>query len=58
MTQSQKHALIVGASRGLGLGLVETFLARGWRVTATQRRPSPALEVSARVPRLNLRVPS
>lgn len=43
MTQSQKHALIVGASRGLGLGLVETFLARGWRVTATQRRPSPAL---------------
>lgn len=43
MTQSQKSALIVGASRGLGLGLVETFLARGWRVTATQRMPSPQL---------------
>ncbi|MFB0488178.1 NAD(P)-dependent dehydrogenase (short-subunit alcohol dehydrogenase family) [Methylobacterium sp. OAE515] len=43
MTQSQKSALIVGASRGLGLGLVETFLARGWRVTATQRTPSPQL---------------
>jgi len=43
MTQSQKSALIVGASRGLGLGLVETFLARGWRVTATQRTPSAQL---------------
>ncbi|MFC6739481.1 SDR family oxidoreductase [Methylobacterium tardum] len=43
MTQSQKSALIVGASRGLGLGLAETFLARGWRVTATQRTPSPQL---------------
>jgi NAD(P)-dependent dehydrogenase (short-subunit alcohol dehydrogenase family) len=43
MTQSQKSALIVGASRGLGLGLVETFLARGWRVTATQRTPSSQL---------------
>ncbi len=39
---SQKNALIVGASRGLGLGLVETFLQRGWRVTATQRSASPA----------------
>ena len=43
MTQSEKSALIVGASRGLGLGLVETFLERGWRVTATQRKPSPDL---------------
>ena len=39
----QKNALIVGASRGLGLGLVETFLHRGWRVTATQRSASPGL---------------
>ena len=30
-------ALIVGASRGLGLGLVQEYLARGWRVIATQR---------------------
>ena len=43
MAPSRKTALIVGASRGLGLGLVETFLARGWRVTATQRTPSPGL---------------
>ncbi|QIJ75879.1 SDR family NAD(P)-dependent oxidoreductase [Methylobacterium sp. NI91] len=38
-----KRALIVGASRGLGLGLVARFLARGWDVTATVRRPSQAL---------------
>lgn len=38
-----RRALIVGASRGLGLGLVAKFLARGWDVTATVRRPSPAL---------------
>lgn len=43
MATRQRNALIVGASRGLGLGLVETFLKRGWRVTATQRKPSPAL---------------
>lgn len=44
---SQKNALIVGASRGLGLGLVETFLKRGWRVTATQRRPATGLAALA-----------
>ena len=32
-----KHALIVGASRGLGLGLVREYLARGWDVTGTVR---------------------
>ncbi|GJD59345.1 C-factor [Methylobacterium dankookense] len=47
MRTSQKRALIVGASRGLGLGLVETFLERGWRVTATQRTPSPQLAALA-----------
>jgi NAD(P)-dependent dehydrogenase (short-subunit alcohol dehydrogenase family) len=38
-----RNALIVGASRGLGLGLVETFLQRGWRVTATQRSEARGL---------------
>lgn len=42
-----KHALIVGASRGLGLGLVETFLGRGWSVTATQRSASTGLAALA-----------
>jgi NAD(P)-dependent dehydrogenase (short-subunit alcohol dehydrogenase family) len=32
-----KTALIIGASRGLGLGLTERFLERGWHVTSTSR---------------------
>ncbi|MBE7200214.1 MAG: SDR family NAD(P)-dependent oxidoreductase [Parafilimonas terrae] len=40
---SGRRALIVGASRGLGLGLVQRFLERGWEVTATVRKPSAAL---------------
>ena len=44
MTSSQRNALVVGASRGLGLGLAETLLGRGWRVTATQRKASSGLE--------------
>ena len=38
-----KNALIAGASRGLGLGLVAELLKRGWSVTATQRSASPGL---------------
>lgn len=33
----QKSALIVGASRGLGLAITRELLARGWRVTGTVR---------------------
>ena len=32
-----KTALIIGASRGLGLGLTRELLERGWHVTATVR---------------------
>ncbi|HVY16601.1 MAG TPA: SDR family oxidoreductase [Rhodopila sp.] len=32
-----KRALIIGASRGLGLGLVREYRARGWEVTGTVR---------------------
>ena len=35
-------ALIVGASRGLGLGLVEEYLGRGWQVIATERASGSA----------------
>jgi len=35
-----KTALIIGASRGLGLALVKEYLARGWQVTATVRDKS------------------
>ena len=38
-----KHILIVGASRGIGLGLAEEFKARGWDVTATERSRSDDL---------------
>lgn len=34
---TERHALIIGASRGIGLGLVERLLERRWRVTATSR---------------------
>lgn len=36
-TPSEQTALIVGASRGLGLGLAKQYLTRGWRVVATVR---------------------
>jgi NAD(P)-dependent dehydrogenase (short-subunit alcohol dehydrogenase family) len=36
----RKTALIVGASRGLGLAMVKEFLARNWRVVATARPTS------------------
>lgn len=32
------HALILGASRGLGLGLAREFVGRGWQVTGTVRK--------------------
>ena len=32
-----KTALIIGASRGLGLALAEEFLKRGWQVVGTVR---------------------
>lgn len=34
---AQQTALIVGASRGLGLGLVREYLRRGWHVMGTVR---------------------
>lgn len=34
---ADRTALIVGASRGLGLGLAKALLDRGWRVTGTVR---------------------
>ena len=36
-------ALVIGASRGLGLALAEEYLQRGWRVFATERTPSAGL---------------
>ena len=41
MTDSKK-ALIIGASRGIGLGVVDVLVKRGWQVTATTRAAVPA----------------
>ncbi|CDZ94296.1 SDR family oxidoreductase [Pseudomonas saudiphocaensis] len=37
-----KTALVIGASRGLGLGLVKQLQAEGWQVIATVRDPQRA----------------
>jgi NAD(P)-dependent dehydrogenase (short-subunit alcohol dehydrogenase family) len=39
---STKVALIVGANRGIGLGVAKAFLAKGWTVIATARDPAKA----------------
>ena len=41
------HALIVGASRGLGLGLAQEMIRRGWTVTGTVRKPADRAAVEA-----------
>jgi len=60
-------ALIVGANRGIGLGVTKEFLARGWDVIATARDPAkaPALhELGAShpgrvsIPRLDMNDPA
>lgn len=38
-----KHILIIGASRGIGLGLAKEFKSRGWEVTGTERSRSEEL---------------
>ncbi|MEX0340958.1 MAG: SDR family NAD(P)-dependent oxidoreductase [Erythrobacter sp.] len=38
-----KTVFILGASRGIGLGLVREFLARGWQVVASERSKSENL---------------
>ncbi|MEK1906482.1 MAG: SDR family NAD(P)-dependent oxidoreductase, partial [Pseudomonas sp.] len=44
---SNRNALIIGASRGLGLGLVQQLHADGWQVTATVRNPAGASALQA-----------
>lgn len=43
----KKLALVVGANRGIGLGVVKEFLAAGWDVLATARKPAEATELNA-----------
>lgn len=44
---SNKTALIIGASRGLGLGLVQRLREDGWDVVATVRDPAKATDLAA-----------
>jgi NAD(P)-dependent dehydrogenase (short-subunit alcohol dehydrogenase family) len=44
----QSTALVLGASRGLGLALAQEWCARGWHVTATVRTGSEELEALGR----------
>jgi NAD(P)-dependent dehydrogenase (short-subunit alcohol dehydrogenase family) len=39
-TTRETNALIIGASRGLGLAMAAEYVSRGWRVTATVRGTS------------------
>ena len=41
---SSSNALIIGASRGLGLAIVEQYLERGWHVVATARASGSELD--------------
>ncbi len=38
----QRLALVVGANRGIGFGVVQEFLGRGWSAIATARNPAQA----------------
>jgi NAD(P)-dependent dehydrogenase (short-subunit alcohol dehydrogenase family) len=44
---AERTALVVGASRGLGLGLVKELAGRGWKVIATMRTPATASGLTA-----------
>src|SRR2546429_5068868 len=49
-----KRAIVTGASRGLGRGVMEAFLAEGAAVVAVARDTGPLAELAARDPRLQL----
>jgi len=49
MANTQKTAIVTGASQGIGAGLVEAFLKRGYNVVGNSRNitkanPSPACD--------------
>lgn len=42
MSESRKVAVVTGASQGIGAGIVEAFLERGYQVVATSRSIQPS----------------
>jgi NAD(P)-dependent dehydrogenase (short-subunit alcohol dehydrogenase family) len=53
---TEQTALLLGASRGLGLGLAREYLSRGWRVIATARDNAKQLEGLAKQASGRLRI--
>jgi NAD(P)-dependent dehydrogenase (short-subunit alcohol dehydrogenase family) len=53
---TRQTVLLLGASRGLGLGLAAEYLLRGWRVIATARDNAKQLEALAKDAQINLRL--
>lgn len=47
MTSKQKTVIITGASQGIGAGVVQAFLARGYNVVGTSRNATKSKEFSA-----------
>jgi NAD(P)-dependent dehydrogenase (short-subunit alcohol dehydrogenase family) len=56
VAETQQTALLLGASRGLGLGLAREYLSRGWRVIATARDNASKLQALEKNAKGNLRV--
>src|SRR5260370_23988581 len=52
---ADKTVIVTGASQGIGAGLANSFLERGYNVVATSRRVSPSAESngSDRPPRVD-----
>lgn len=57
-TKSDRRALVIGASRGLGLVLADELTRRGWQVIATTRQSGGELEKKADASNGRLRVES
>jgi NAD(P)-dependent dehydrogenase (short-subunit alcohol dehydrogenase family) len=54
--RTERTVLLIGASRGLGLGLAREYLGRGWRVIATARDDARKLEALAQNAKTSLRI--
>src|SRR6202035_3674893 len=47
MSESQKTAIVTGASQGIGAGIVKAFVERGYNVVANSRKVTQSTEVAA-----------
>ena len=47
MASTQKTVIVTGASQGIGAGVVQAFLARGYDVVGTARSATKSKELSA-----------